>query len=287
MVKCPACGAEVTDPSLGFCTACGAYLSAQGKAPAPEPAVPSDPVEEGAWMASAGRIAEATAAWKKRLYAEPRVSDAVYERMLSSLTEGMLNYPVSAQSFHAAGFADIDMMIRDRELIPDLMKRLSSSLGVCKIQNGVLGLAHPYMFLLIEAFSAYTDIRELRDLCSEAAVALGNMIETAQGLPNAMPGKKPEPLRCLNAYLSFTESLRNEAAKVSSSLPSERLDALADEWSGPAAPPYIIHVRAAFLLTLRSLTAGRFGTSHLLKRRDGLLRTFGEEYSEGTKKKST
>ena len=163
MVKCPACGAEVTDPSLGFCTACGAYLSAQGKAPAPEPAVPSDPVEEGAWMASAGRIAEATAAWKKRLYAEPRVSDAVYERMLSSLTEGMLNYPVSAQSFHAAGFADIDMMIRDRELIPDLMKRLSSSLGVCKIQNGVLGLAHPYMFLLIEAFSAYTDIRELRD----------------------------------------------------------------------------------------------------------------------------
>jgi hypothetical protein len=54
----------------------------------------------------------------------------------------------------------------------------------------------------------------------------------------------------------------------------------------PAAPPYIIHVRAAFLLTLRSLTAGRFGTSHLLKRRDGLLRTFGEEYSEGTKKKS-
>jgi hypothetical protein len=232
MVKCPACGAEVTDPSLGFCTACGAYLSAQGKAPAPEPAVPSDPVEEGAWMASAGRIAEATAAWKKRLYAEPRVSDAVYERMLSSLTEGMLNYPVSAQSFHAAGFADIDMMIRDRELIPDLMKRLSSSLGVCKIQNGVLGLAHPYMFLLIEAFSAYTDIRELRDLCSEAAVALGNMIETAQGLPNAMPGKKPEPLRCLNAYLSFTESLRNEAAKVSSSLPSERLDALADEWSG-------------------------------------------------------
>ena len=115
---------------------------------------------------AAGRLAEGAAAFRE--VAGPGIDDQTYGRILDAVTGCMLGSVIQPQMYKGADIPGLARLMADRELILDVMRKLSGSLGVCNIQNGVLGLANCYMFLFVDTFTVYTDMHDLREICDTA-----------------------------------------------------------------------------------------------------------------------
>lgn len=287
MYKCPSCGAHINDVSLGFCPVCGAYFSkaAEKSSSAAQvtPANAEDPLEKGIRLATIGALSEATANFMAAYRGKEGPSDADYERLLEAVNEGMINNTIPFREQLKANLPALDMALEGREFIPDLMRKLSGSLGVCKIQNGVLGLANSYIYTFIGAYAAYTDVRELKELSTEAASRLLEMEDKAKDLPNVMPGAKPDPMRCLAAYRDYANKLVEADRKIESSVSPEELERLVNAWTETHQAKYITHITNGFVYTLRLAMAEKFSTGTFMRRRAKELDAFVSEYLAGPK----
>ena len=196
MRRCPSCGKVTEDDSLDFCTHCGSYFMVrQGSAPA-QPAsssLPDDPMLRGEMLMDSGRFVEGIACWRDAIPGI-QLDDSAYGRVVDATTRCLLGIAVDPNTYRDAGMISFAMTMPDREPLTDIMSRLANSLDVCTIQNGVLGLANPYMYLFMDTFALYTDLRDVNEICADAEDAVGEMVEKAIHLSNAFPDSRPGPL---------------------------------------------------------------------------------------------
>lgn len=283
MKRCPSCGKVAEDDSLDFCTHCGAYFVVrQDGSPPPDTSVlPDDPLERGEVLLAAGRFPEGAAAFREA--AEPDIDDVTYGRMVDALAGCMLGSVLQPQTYRNADIPGLARIMADRELVLDLMRKLSGSLEVCTIQNGVLGLANCYMFLFVDAFVVYPDMRDLREICDSALNDVKAMVDKAVGLVNAYPGKGPGPLDWLDSYRSFVEEMVDAVADIVSSTPKERLDELSARWADVQRPAYAAMVSNAFVLNTQSTATGKFASRILRKTGGSQLKGFSKTYLSGPK----
>ncbi len=284
MKRCPSCGKVAEDDSLDFCTHCGAYFVVRpdGSPPPDTSSLPSDPIDRGEVLMAAGRLAEGAAAFRE--VAGPGIDDQTYGRILDAVTGCMLGSVIQPQMYKGADIPGLARLMADRELILDVMRKLSGSLGVCNIQNGVLGLANCYMFLFVDTFTVYTDMHDLREICDTALEDVRAMLDRATGLVDAYPSRGPGPLEWLAVYTTFVEEMVDAVSDIVSSTPKERLDELASEWMDVQKPVYAVMVSNAFVLRTQSAAVGKI-TSKLLRRTGGSqLKGFAKAYLSGPRR---
>lgn len=276
MKYCPSCGMEADD-SQDFCYGCGSYFNVNRKSRADVP-VPSDPLGAGCLFMDEGRFSEAIGAWRGGLDEGMDVDDITYDKILDSTIGCVISAVLTPQEYTSAGVPDFARMMPDREFIPDLMSKISDNLEICMIQNGVLGLATPYMMLLSDCFVVYPDIRDLQAQCAQAADVLDAMVAKAESLPAAPQARGPPPMKWLVGYRDLEALLRSAIDNAVSLSSRERLDELADIWSSEPELSYLRFVRAAFNISAQAVVAGRFSSKMFLRARDHNVRAFASAY---------
>lgn len=286
MKKCPSCGKTTEDDSLDFCPSCGAYyVTRPAGHPVPDTSsLPEDPFERGTVLLDAGRFAEGVGCLKEAVSDGRVVDDATYNRIVDSITGCMLGISLQPGSYNDAGMIGLSLLMPDRDPLLDIMGKLAGSLGVCSIQNGVLGLANSYVYLFMDTFRYYTDMRQVMDICRRAASDLGDMVDRAIGLMDAYPAKGPGPLEWLSCYHTFAEKVLDTVSDIVDSTPAERLDALREAWARSSRPVYASAVGNALTLHTHSVAAGKLSSKVLSRSSAAQLRAFAKMYLAGPKK---
>ncbi len=281
MKHCPACGYEAEDDSQEFCYECGAYFASEkNAAPAAPQKMPSDPIAAGCMLMDSGSFSEGMGAWRGALDSGYVVDDIVYRRILDSAVGCIVSTVIAPQVYVAASVPDIARMMPDREFVPDLMSSIAKNIGICQIQEGVLGLANPYYQLFSDCFLIYPDLRDILAYCGEACDALSAMIEKAEGLPSN-GAKKPKAMDWLSAYRDCAFCLKDAVSDAISSHSKEELDALADSWSSSACPDYLAYARGATAAGLRAVISGPLMSWLFIRSRDKLIAKYIARYFEG------
>lgn len=283
MKRCPSCGQETKDDSQEFCTRCGAYFVAhpQSVLAARDLQLPDDPLARGMSLMDIGSFGEAVRTWDEAVRAGMTVDDSTYRRMLDSAAGCMLGTVMQPSMYQSAAVPQFASAMPDREFVSDLMSKLAGSLGVCSIQNGVLGLANPYMFLFLDCFAVYTDLRDLRQCCERACDDLGAMVTKASGLPDAIHARGPGPLEWLSSYRDFSALMRDTISDMLSGIPDAEADRLAEAWRSASSISYLGHVQSAFALSSQALAAGRIAGRMMRKTRDMQVEAFRKRYLSG------
>lgn len=286
MKTCPSCGRTTGDDSLDFCPACGAYyVTRPAGAPVPDTSIlPKDPMERGSVLLDAGRLAEGVECYREVLADRGQPDDVTYRLIVDSIVGCMLGIALQQDDYRKAGMVELALLMPDREPLMDIMHGLKGSLGVCSIQNGVLGLANGYMYLYLDCFSLYTDIRDLREVCETAYKDLGDMVDQAIGMVDAIRARGPGPLEWLSAYHSFCESVLDAVYDIQSKASEQEQKRLAKAWADSNRTTYAGMVRNAFLLDINSTAAGRISSKVLRKSGDSQLRAFEKTYLAGPKR---
>lgn len=286
MKRCPGCGKVTEDDSLEFCPVCGEYyVTRPGGQPVPDTSsLPDDPFERGCVLLDAGRFAEGVQALRESVQAGRAVDDATYARIVDSITGCMLGIALQPDSYKNAGMVRLAILMPDREPLEDIMRRLAGSLGVCMIQNGVLGLANSYVYLYLDTFTLYTDLRDLARISADAARDLGEMLDKAMGLKDAFPKNGPGPLEWLSCYYNFAENLRDAAEDAVQSTSAEELDRLAHAWAESNRPIYSTPVANAFAMATHSTAGGKISSKILSRSGSSQVRAFAKVYLKGPRK---
>lgn len=282
MKKCPSCGQETKDDSQEFCTKCGSYFVERPVgAPTFSQSLSGDPIGRGMAAMDVGNFAEGIRAWDDAIRSGTRVDSLTYARMVDSAAGCMLGTVLQPQAYDAAAVPQLATAMPDREFVSDLMAKLAGSLEVCSIQNGVLGLANSYMYLFLDSFAVYTDLRDLRRVCETACEDVGAMVAKASVLQDAIMAKGPSPLEWLASYQDFTALVRDTVAGMVDSASKEELDRLAEHWTNARSIDYIGYVKGAFGLNSQAVMAGSITARMLVKSRDTQIRTFEKKYMKG------
>lgn len=285
MKRCPSCGQETRDDSQEFCTRCGAYFVTGHQGPAKIGQtgmdMPEDPVERGMALMDVGSFGEAVRIWDGVVRSGTVVDDITYRRMVDSAAGCMLGTVMQPQMYASAAIPQFASAMPDREFVSDLMAKLAGSLGVCSIQNGVLGLANSYMMLFLDCFAVYTDLRDLLRSCEGACEDLGAMVAKASVLPDAIQAKGPGPLEWLSAYQDFAALLRGTVSDMMDGSSEEAVSALADRWAVARSITSLGPVQAAFTFNTQAVVAGSITSRMLLKSRDSQVKAFSKRYMKG------
>lgn len=282
MKHCPSCGAKADDDSQEFCVKCGAYFApaakSSGRMSASE--LPSDPILAGCRLMDMGSFSEGMGAWRGALDSGYEIDDAAYDRMMGSAIGCIVSTVIRPEDYVAAAVPDLARMMPDRELVPDLLAAIVKNIGICQIQEGVLGLANPYYLLFSDCFIIYPDLRDILGYCEGACDALSAMIAKAEGLPSN-GAKKPKALDWLEAYRDCATRFRDAVSGAVSSHTSEELDRLSESWASSTYPEYLGYVRNATAFSLRAVVAGRFLSGAALRTRDKCIDRYIRRYLEG------
>ena len=286
MRRCPSCGKTTDDDSLDFCTHCGSYFMVRQNASAQAPTVtslPDDPMLRGEVLMDSGRFVEGIACWRDAIPGM-RIDDATYGRIVDATTRCLLGIAVDPNTYRDAGMISFAMTMPEREPLTDIMERLARSLDVCSIQNGVLGLANPYMYLFMDTFAMYTDLRDVNEICADAEDAVGEMMEKAINLPNAFPDSRPGPLDWLSCYSVFTGKVLDTVEDMVNGTTLERVGELADRWASAPGLTYLEPLNNAFFLTTHSVIAGKLSGKVLGRSSNSQLAAYSKMYLAGPKK---
>ncbi len=287
MRRCPSCGKVTEDDSLDFCTHCGSYFMVRqngASAPSIVSSLPDDLMLRGEVLMDSGRFAEGISCWRDAIPGT-ELDDATYSRLVEATTRCLLGIAVDPNTYRNAGMVSFAMTMPDREPITDIMDRLSRSLGVCSIQNGVLGLANPYMYLFMDSFALYTDLRDINEICVEAEDAVGEMVERAIHLSNAYPDSKPSPLDWLSCYSVFTGKVLDTVEDMVNSTTPGRVEELAEAWASASGLTYLGPLNNSFFLATHSTMAGKLSGKVLGRSSNSQLAAFSKMYLAGPKRR--
>ena len=286
MRRCPSCGKTATDDSLDFCTHCGSYFMArQGAVPSPSAtfSLPDDPMIRGEVLMDSGRFVEGIACWRDAIPGT-QLDDGAYGRIVDAATRCLLGIAIDPTTYREAGMVSFAMTMPDREPLTDIMRRLEGSLDVCTIQNGVLGLANPYMYLFMDTFALYTDLRDMNEICTDAEDAVGEMVERALNLSNAFPDSRPSPLEWLSCYSLFTGKVLDTVEDMVNATVPARVEELADLWASAPGLTYLGPLNNAFFLATHSAMAGKLSGKVLNRSGNSQLAAFSKMYLAGPRR---
>lgn len=282
MKVCPECGATAMSDDDEFCVKCGAMYPKAG-APAATVATKvhvvstADPVERGFVAMSSDNFAEAVKCWTEAAKAGTEFDTQTYNRILEKTTETMLRIVVTPDLYRSARLWGLAATI-DQDILTDLMDRLSASIGVCTMQSGVLGLSNGFMFLYIDCFNVYTDLRDLLEATSKAVDGMNSMCEAAKGLPEGDITKPGVAMAVVEAHRRFAESMHSTITGMIADVGEDRLEELSDYWASKSSLPYPALIFNAFNINAQLSVAGKLSAKLLSKTRDMEIQTFSKTY---------
>ncbi len=251
MKICPKCGHATSDDSDGFCIKCGAYFSEAPKAqqqssalasamgmsaaPARQAAVPvpeNGTFEAGFDDMSAGNFPEGVAQWISAIRLQGQPSEEMYGRMLTAMLDCMASTIEKHVLESRSGTAELAMEL-DSDLITDLIAGLVSRYEGA---NGadVLGVSAEYMYLVLESFSVYPDLRDVSEIMSKAAADLEAFRASVPPEDENSATVERELAISLSYIALMSEAIDSAIAEAG----DERMDKLADYWSSKATLPY-------------------------------------------------
>lgn len=279
MKVCSSCG-HSNGEDAEFCVKCGAYFPGSPGAPkvSDDSDLPSDPMDRGFALMAQGRFSEAFPCWTSAVRDGHEITDAEYSRMVSSSTDTLLNTIMSFEQYRRARAYELALELDDRDLLTDMMGRLESSRGVCSMQAGVLGLTNMYVYLALDCFNVYPDIRDMRDIWSKAVEDIGSLRALAQGMPPSEGKPVRQPLAWLDNYLSFAELLSGVMDRIVSENDAGLLDDAADHWSSVNNSGCVNLIVAAFNSNTQLMVAGKLTSKLMVKTRDMQLDAFVKTY---------
>ena len=251
MKICPKCGHATSDDSDGFCAKCGAYFteapkgqqqssalaSAMGMSSAPARSAAVPVPDDGTFEAgfddmSAGNYSEGVAQWISAIRSQGQPSEEMYGRMLNAMLDCIASTIEKHVLEGRSGTAELAMEL-DADLITDL---ISAMVARFTDLNGadVLGVSAEYMYLVLESFSVYPDLRDVSEIMSKAAVDL----EAYRASVPPEDENKPVVERELSISLSYIALMSEAIDSAIAEAGDERMDKLADYWSSKATLPY-------------------------------------------------
>ena len=213
---------------------------------------------------------------------QARIEEALTHPDRTLLADGPV--AIDPTTYREAGMVSFAMTMPDREPLTDIMRRLEGSLDVCTIQNGVLGLANPYMYLFMDTFALYTDLRDMNEICTDAEDAVGEMVERALNLSNAFPDSRPSPLEWLSCYSLFTGKVLDTVEDMVNATAPARVEELADLWASAPGLTYLGPLNNAFFLATHSAMAGKLSGKVLNRSGNSQLAAFSKMYLAGPRR---
>lgn len=249
MKICPKCGQATADDSDEFCTKCGAYYTdkqsvkqnaspmaaALGMMP-PQAKPKAVPVPEGGTLKAgiddmeAGNFPEGLAQWTSYVRENGQPSEDDYGLMVSTAAACILASSGDGQLHSRAGVSEFAMEV-EGEFIQDLMTALIE--GSSEDPVKAVSVSSEYMYLALESFSIYPDLRDVLDVLGRVPADIGGLMERCS--PEA--GTKPEAE--MNIHIAFSKMISEAIRDAVVAAGDERMDALADYWSTKANLPYV------------------------------------------------
>lgn len=250
MKVCPKCGYVTADDSDEFCIKCGAYFtdpkaqrneqsSAIGAAmgmTVPHERQEGVPVpDDGTFQAayddlSAGNYAEGVAQLISCARRDEGVSDEEYARMKDAMLSCIVSSLGDASTPNRTGTAELAMEL-DQDLVSDLMGGLASAAAGIDDPKRLARLSSEYMYLALESFQVYPDLRDVIELYSRVPADMDAMAGS--------PAYSDETAaKAIDVGRSFASMMSEFMSKEVASTGDEKMDRLSDYWSSKADLPY-------------------------------------------------
>lgn len=292
MKVCPECGAQALSDDDEFCVKCGANFP-KTESIAPETGAPAsatkvhvysdeDPMKRGLALMSQDRFADAVNCWTEAVRAGQEIDSQTYERILEKSTETLLRIVVTPDIYNPARLWQLASLI-DQDILTDLMARMMASTGVCTTKSGVLGLANVCMFLFVDCFNVYTDLRDLSEICNRTKDNIARLADLMEPLPEADPSKTGKADAVIGMHEVFVGMLTDSVAKMMDELGEEGMDERSDYWSQQASLPYASMLTTTFMINSQMAVVGRLGSKLLTRTRDAQIQVFSKSYMTGGK----
>lgn len=252
MKICPKCGQATNDDTDEFCTKCGAYFAKEQKevqqtsamgammGMVEPPKSKAVPVPEGGTLQAgfdhmaAGNFAEAVAQWTSAVRENGQPSDEDYARMVTAAADCIVSSTGDAQAHSRAGLAELAMEL-DNDLVQDLMVNLASRVPDMRSRNQAADLATEYMYLAMEAFGVFPDLRDVLDSLETVGPVMESIRSAGESLEQDDAGRLES---VTTIYISYSALMSDAMRKGIENAGEERMEKLADYWSTKQTLPY-------------------------------------------------
>lgn len=249
MKICPKCGYATPDDSDEFCTKCGAYyteaqkgqqgtsamaaaLGMMGPASRPQavPVPEKGTLKAGLDDMEAGNYPEAMAQWTSMVRGAGQPSEEDYRSMVDSAVACILSTIGDGQLHSRAGTAELAMEL-DNDLLQDIMAGIIAEPEFDPVKAA--SASSEYMFLALESFSVYPDMRDVLEVIRRVPDDIGKLVSSSA------PAEGTKPQAEMGIHSSYATMLAEIITEAIESAGPERMDELADYWSTKANLPYV------------------------------------------------
>ncbi len=295
MKTCPKCGHITKDDSDEFCTHCGAYytekksaneeyplgtamgMATKARAEQEVPVVEGGTLQAGLDHMAAGNFTEGAAQWISLVRENGQPSEEDYRTMVSAMASCIVATANAGMLQSRSGMSDLAMEL-DGDLMQDITVALVDSISSLKGCEEVRALSSECMYVTLESFNVYPDLRDMLEILDAVP---DTMFALKTALCDMDVPQGDNTVAVLDTHADFATVLGDNIRQWVADAGEERMDALADYWSGKANLSYVnIIFQAASLHAQNRMldSAGRFAKMILKKGFDLHIETINRAY---------
>lgn len=267
---CPECG-NTFDSEMGFCPKCGReYKMANGPQAAGSVSVPSDKdpqelMDLGFTHMSEGAYDGALACWTKAIRDGMVPDDEIYAHMVKSAGSCMVIMSGTSEVAVHPGVVDLDLSLDGREFASDLLNEIRSRITDCSTQPTLVNLSTNHMLLLVDCFSLYTDMRDMKILCDESKVFMDRVEERESELKGDGVMEPEKAKRYISTNVDFINHISAVVDRIIEKSSEDVLERASDAWADCSSIPYVNDIRVVLNMCIQQRVSGKLMTKLLSK----------------------
>ena len=268
MKVCQACGNTMNDDDE-FCSKCGAYFE--------KPKQSSTSQQTSGSASDVVDIRSTAAKWVAEIKDGLVIDETKYNEILTDCVSSVYISIASDASHQRGGVADLAIMIDDYDLVTDLLSGIADRMEHIGFQRQLMNVSNEYIFIVIDAFAVYTDLQDLREICTEATSVFNRMADMIDSLePMEKADRQPKPY--LENYAQYFELVGSKIDAMISSMTPERMEFLSDYWAEHSESRFPQSILAGANANAQLINMGKIGGKLASKARDIELNAFATLY---------
>ena len=271
--KCPSCGKLIIG-STTVCKKCGASLIENDDI--------YNTIQGGIDAMEEGDLPLATYRWTEAVKANGDPSDIEYKGMLKSTFKCILKQ-VNEQGYRSReGMGELASYLHQRLYMEDVMYTLGTALPTMSSKSKVGRLAAEYMYIALESFNVYPDLRymvHLMDVAHDTMVKFQQAFSEYQG-PDDGEGKE------LTFYAEFTAFVAERIQARIDVVGDEELEQAIEYWKRQVNLEYGDKVIFAANAASKIYMSKGFKDIHV-KTRDSRVESMIDAYFDAPRKSNT
>lgn len=204
------------------------------------------------------------------------IDKATYSELLTECVDSVFDVS-DAEARTRGGIMELAILADDHDLITDMMERISERASEVTKQRELMNVCSEYLYIAAEGFAVYTDLKDLRQICTDAVEFYDRMAPVIDGLEPLEKAVHP-PRAFIENFSQFFSILGSKIDSMVSAIPSDKIEFLSDYWAEHSGKMFADIIVAAANANVQLVSMGKLGGKLASKARDLELNRFATTF---------